>query len=72
LSFENATPFVGSPRLRDLLKVDLAGRVFFLYGFETKQVVCLRVAVRSLEGSARRPRASRAPTSAARATSCFR
>lgn len=48
--FERATPFAGDPRLRELLKVDLAGREFFLYGFETKQVVCLRVAVRSPEG----------------------
>lgn len=49
-AFEKATPFAGDPRLRELLKVDLDGRQFFLYGFETRQVVCLRVAVRALEG----------------------
>ncbi|MEJ7569339.1 MAG: hypothetical protein WKF41_13860 [Gaiellaceae bacterium] len=50
-AFEHATPFAGDPRLRELLKVDLDGRQFFLYGFETRQVVCLRIAVRSLEGA---------------------
>lgn len=49
-AFERATPFAGNPRLRELLTVDLDGRQFFLYGFETRQVVCLRVAVWSLEG----------------------
>ena len=45
-AFEKATPFAGDPRLRELLKVDFEGRQFFLYGFETKQIVCLRVAVK--------------------------
>ena len=49
-AFEQATPFAGEPRLRELLKVELEGREFFLYGFQTKQIVCLRVAVKSLEG----------------------
>ena len=49
-AFERVTPFAGDPRLRELLQVELGGRTFFLYGFETKQVVCLRAAVRSLEG----------------------
>jgi hypothetical protein len=49
-AFVKATPFAGDPRLRELLKVDLEGRQFFLYGFETRQVVCLRVSVTALEG----------------------
>jgi hypothetical protein len=49
-AFEKATPFAGDPRLRELLKVDLEGRQFFLYGFETRQIVCLRVSVKALEG----------------------
>jgi hypothetical protein len=43
--------FPGEPRLHQLLRLDLDGRRFFLYGFETRQVVCLRVAVRALEGA---------------------
>jgi hypothetical protein len=43
--------FPGNPRLHQLLRIDLAGRRFFLYGFQTRQVVCLRVAVRALEGA---------------------
>lgn len=45
------SPFPGNPRLHELLHVTLDGRRFFLYGFETRQVVCLRVAVRALEGA---------------------
>jgi hypothetical protein len=49
-TFEQANRFPGDPQLRELLRVELDGRTFFLYGFETRQVVCLRVAVRALEG----------------------
>ena len=45
------SPFPGNPRLHELLKVNLDGRRFSLYGFETRQVVCLRVAVRGPEGA---------------------
>ena len=45
------SPFPGSPQLHQLLHVTLDGRRFSLYGFETRQVVCLRVAVRALEGA---------------------
>jgi hypothetical protein len=46
--FDTSSPFPGNPRLRELLNVTLDGRRFVLYGFETGQVVCLRVAVRGL------------------------
>jgi hypothetical protein len=49
--FERAGRFPGNPQLRRLLSINLDGRHFFLYGFETRQVVCLRVAVRSLVGA---------------------
>ena len=45
------SPFPGNPQLHELLRVTLDDRRFFLYGFETRQVVCLRVAVRALEGA---------------------
>jgi hypothetical protein len=45
------SPFPGNPQLHELLHVTLDGRRFSLYGFETRQVVCLRVAVRALEGA---------------------
>ncbi len=45
------SPFPGDPQLHELLHVTLDGRRFSLYGFETRQVVCLRVAVRALEGA---------------------
>ncbi len=45
------SPFPGNPQLHQLLHVTLDGRRFSLYGFETRQVVCLRVAVRALEGA---------------------
>ncbi len=45
------SPFPGNPRLHELLHVTLDGRRFSLYGFETRQVVCLRVAIRALEGA---------------------
>lgn len=50
-TFEQASRFPGDPQLRELLRVELDGRTFFLYGFETRQVVCLRVAVRALGGA---------------------
>ena len=43
--------FPGNPQLRRLLSLDLDGRKFFLYGFETRQAVCLRVAVRTVGGA---------------------
>jgi hypothetical protein len=46
--FETATPFPGSPRLHEILHVTLDRRRFVLYGFETRQVVCLRVAAQAL------------------------
>ena len=49
-SFERANRFPGDPRLRQLLKVELGGRQFLLFGFETRQVVCLRVTVKGVEG----------------------
>jgi hypothetical protein len=45
------SPFPGNPQLHELLHVTLDGRRFSLYGFETRQVVCLRVAVRAPEGA---------------------
>lgn len=49
--FESAARFPNDPELRELLRVDLDGRRFHLYGFETGNVVCLRVAVRALAGA---------------------
>jgi hypothetical protein len=49
--FKTTSPFPGNPRLRELLHVTLDGRRFVLYGFETGQVVCLRVAVQTLAGA---------------------
>jgi len=49
-AFEEANRFPGDPRLRELVKLDLDGRQFVLYGFETRQIVCLRVAVKALAG----------------------
>ncbi|MBA2385273.1 MAG: hypothetical protein H0V68_11520 [Actinobacteria bacterium] len=50
-AFEQANRFPGGPRLRQLLKVEVDGRTFYLHGFETRQVVCLRVAVSAREGA---------------------
>lgn len=50
-AFEKANRFPGEPRLRRLVRVDRDGRTFLLYGFETRQVVCLRVAVRAFKGA---------------------
>ena len=49
--FKTTSPFPGNPRLRELLRVSLDGRRFVLYGFATRQVVCLRVAVDALAGA---------------------
>jgi hypothetical protein len=49
--FKTTSPFPGNPRLRELLHVTFDGRRFVLYGFETGQVVCLRVAVQVLAGA---------------------
>jgi hypothetical protein len=46
-TFEDVTRFPNDPQLRQLLRVEVGGRPFFLYGFETGDVVCLRVAVRA-------------------------
>jgi hypothetical protein len=45
--FRAVTRFPDDPELRLLLRVDRGQRAFFLYGFETGNVVCLRVAVRA-------------------------
>ena len=50
-AFEQATSFPGNPQLHEILELNLEGRRFFLYGFETRQVVCLRVAVRAIDGA---------------------
>ncbi len=50
-SARSGAPFPDHPKLRQLLRVDLHGRRFFLYGFQTRDVVCLRVAVRRVEGA---------------------
>jgi len=39
--------FPGSPQLRELLHVTVNGRRFVLYGFATREVVCLRLVVRA-------------------------
>jgi len=49
--FEAAARFPNDPELKQLLRIDLDGRLFYLYGFETGNVVCLRVAVRALAGA---------------------
>jgi hypothetical protein len=49
--FDTSSPFPGNPRLRELLHLTLDGRRFVLYGFATRQVVCLRVAVVALAGA---------------------
>jgi hypothetical protein len=40
--------FPGNPQLHELLRVTLEGHRFVLYGFATRQVVCLRLAVKAL------------------------
>ena len=47
----SGAPFPGDPQLRELLRADVDGRRFVLYGFETRQVVCLRVAITAPEGA---------------------
>lgn len=49
--FEAAARFPNDPELKQLLRIDLDGRLFYLYGFETGNVVCLRVAVRAVAGA---------------------
>ena len=49
--FEAAARFPNDPELRQLLRIDLDGRLFYLYGFETGNVVCLRIAVRAVGGA---------------------
>jgi hypothetical protein len=49
--FDTSSPFPGNPRLRELLHVTLDGRRFVLYGFATRQVVCLRAAIGALAGA---------------------
>ena len=49
--FESAARFPNDPELKQLLRVDVDGRLFFLYGFETGNVVCLRVAVNAPAGA---------------------
>jgi hypothetical protein len=49
--FEAAARFPNNPELKRLLRLDLDGRPFHLYGFETGDVVCLRVAVRAVAGA---------------------
>jgi len=44
----DAARFPGKPRLRELLQVTLDGQRFVLYGFTTREVVCLRLAVPAL------------------------
>jgi hypothetical protein len=50
-TFEKANTFPNHPRLHELLHVDVGGRRFFLFGFTTRQDVCLRVTVRGLSGA---------------------
>ena len=45
--FGAGTRFPDDPQLRQLLRVERNCRAFFLYGFETGDVVCLRVAARA-------------------------
>ena len=49
--FDAAARFPNHPELKQLLRIDLHGRLFTLYGFETGNVVCLRVAVRAVAGA---------------------
>jgi transposase len=56
----DAANFPGSPRLRELLHVTLDGHLFVLYGFATRQVVCLRLALKALGTGPQTACASRA------------
>jgi hypothetical protein len=50
-TFDKANRFPDHPRLHELLRVNVGERRFFLFGFTTRQVVCLRVTVRALSGA---------------------